>query len=93
MSELKITRRHLPHWSLEGSTYFVTFHAQGTVLTEIEQRIVRDHIIEGDGKFYECHAANILPDHGHLIIKRAPSRHWRTSLATRIIRQNHSRRD
>ncbi len=29
--DLKITRRHLPHWQQEGATYFVTFRLAGSV--------------------------------------------------------------
>ncbi|MBI5464415.1 MAG: transposase [Ignavibacteriales bacterium] len=69
MSELKITRRHLPHWTFEGSIYFVTFRAKRTVFDEMERRMVLDHIKEGDGKFYDCYAAMVMPDHVHLLIQ------------------------
>ena len=70
VAELKITRRHLPHWSLEGSAYFVTFRATwGIVFNEEEQRIVLEHIKEGNETFYHCYAAIVMPDHVHLLIR------------------------
>lgn len=66
---LKISRRHLPHWTLEGSIYFVTFCACKTEFDEYEQRIVLDHIKEGNEKFYDCYAAVVMPDHVHLLLR------------------------
>jgi putative transposase len=68
-NQLKITRRHLPHWTLEGSIYFVTFCLNAETLNTDEQRIVLEHIKEGDGKFYDCYAAVVMPDHVHLLIR------------------------
>ena len=67
--ELKITHRHLPHWTLDGSIYFVTFHLQKATLTVEEQIIVMSHIKEGDGKFYDCFAAVVMPDHVHCLLR------------------------
>lgn len=67
--ELKITWRHLPHWTLDGSIYFVTFCARRTIFDESEQCIVLEHIKEGDGTFYDCYAAMVMPDHVHLLLR------------------------
>jgi putative transposase len=67
--ELKITLRHLPHWTIDGSIYFVTFCAKETILVESEQSIVLEHIKEGDGKFYDCYAVLVMPDHVHLLLQ------------------------
>lgn len=70
MAELKITRRHLPHWTLEGSVYFVTFRAaRGVAFDEKEQGIVLEHIKEGNGTFYHCYAAVVMPDHVHILLQ------------------------
>jgi putative transposase len=71
MSEprLRIRRRNLPHWTLEGSTYFVTFRVAKGHLAENERRIVLDHIISGDGRFYIIGAAVVMPDHVHVLIR------------------------
>ena len=66
---LTITRRHLPHWSLPGSTYYVTFRlAAGELLPE-QRRIVLEHVKAGHGRFYELAAATVMPDHVHLLFK------------------------
>jgi REP element-mobilizing transposase RayT len=36
---------------------------------ENEQRVILDHIKEGDGKFYDCYAAVVMPDHVHLLLQ------------------------
>jgi putative transposase len=71
MSEpsLKITHRRLPHWTLPGSTYYVTFHLRVGELTVVERKIVMDHLKLGDGRFYNLAAATIMPEHVHLIFK------------------------
>lgn len=65
--KLTLTRRHLPHWDLPGSTYFVTFRVYRGWMSESEQQLVLDHIVSGDGKFYRLIAAVVMPDHVHLI--------------------------
>ena len=67
--ELCVTRRRLPHWHREGSTYFVTFRLLAGTLLESERRIVRDHILAGHGRFYTLSAAVVMPDHVHLILR------------------------
>ena len=67
--QLKITRRFLPHWTLSGSIYYVTFRlAEGELLSE-ERQIVLDHVKSGHGSFYDLAAAMVMPDHVHLILK------------------------
>jgi REP element-mobilizing transposase RayT len=63
------TWRHLPHWTLPGSTYFMTFHLNAGDLAEDERRIVMDHVKSGDGRFYDLAAGSVMPDHVHLILK------------------------
>jgi putative transposase len=63
------TRRHLPHWTLPGSTYYVTFHLADGKLTAAERRIVLDHVTSGHGRFYALAAASVMPDHVHVILK------------------------
>jgi putative transposase len=67
--ELRITRRHLPHWTIEGAIYFVTFCSHRSTLDSDEQRIIIEHIREGDGKYYDCFAAMVMPDHVHLLLR------------------------
>ena len=71
MAEEKLirTRRHLPHWELQGSTYFITFRISCGRMSDQEQRLVLDHINSGDDTFYRLIAAVVMPDHVHLIIR------------------------
>ena len=68
-SRLTIKRRRLPHWTLDGSTYFVTFRVAGDFFSSEERQSVLDHIRSGHDKFYDLAAAMIMPDHAHLILK------------------------
>ena len=77
MAELKITRRHLPHWKLDSALYFVTFRTVSKILHDEEKQIAFDHIIHGNGNFYSLISMVIMPDHIHLIIK--PNRDYSLS--------------
>jgi len=70
--ELRITRRHLPHWTLDGSIYFVTARLATRPLSAPERREVLAHVRSGDGRFYRLVAAVIMPDHLHLLLKPSP---------------------
>ena len=63
------TRRHLPHRTLPGSTYYVTFHLEIGELTPDECRIVLDHVKAGHGRFYDLAAVSVMPDHVHVIFR------------------------
>lgn len=69
MPKLKITRRHLPHWQLEGSIYFVTFDCVENVMTLEETAIVLEQIKMGDDRFYDLFAVVVMPDHVHLLLR------------------------
>jgi REP element-mobilizing transposase RayT len=59
------TRRRLPHWRLDGATYFITFRLLDGEFCAEEIAVVRDHVIAGDGKFYDLIAVMVMPDHVH----------------------------
>ena len=69
MPDLRVTRRHLPHWELRGSTYFITFRVMNGVLNRDEVRRVLEHVKSGHDRFYALVAATILPDHVHLLLE------------------------
>jgi hypothetical protein len=59
----------LPYWTLEGSTYFVTFRLADPGFLSAEQRgQVLRHIRAGDGPFYDLVALVVMPDHVHLVL-------------------------
>jgi putative transposase len=74
-------KRKLPHWELEGSTYFITFrvaknvgqafqpaHFQLTPDIIHPASIVEETLLFGYGERYLLHAYVIMPDHVHLLI-------------------------
>jgi putative transposase len=67
--KLSKTRRHLPHWALSGSVYYITFHLATGGLTVAERRIVMEHVKSGHGRFYDLAAATVMPNHVHMILK------------------------
>ena len=66
---LQITKRHLPHWTVEGATYFVTFRFRQGVMDKSERLIVLQHIKNGDDRFYDLAAAVVMPDHVHVVFR------------------------
>jgi len=70
--KLNKSRRRLPHWELNGATYFVTFRLLEGVLNDAECQLVLDHMIEGDGVFYSLPIAVVMPDHVHMLIRPKP---------------------
>lgn len=68
ISDLHITRRHLPHWTTREATYFVTFRTKIGELTIKEQGIALDHIKKGQGLYYALIAAIVMPDHIYLLL-------------------------
>jgi len=74
MSEKPISRkrRSLPHWTLEGTVYFITFRLAHGTLDHHERSVVLDHLRSGNLKFYNLAGAVIMPDHVHLLLKPIP---------------------
>src|SRR5216683_1208881 len=68
----KIRRRNLPHWTLDGSTYFVTFRLKIGTLSLEERQLVIAHLLSGHEKFYQLAAAVVMPDHVHLLLCPLP---------------------
>ena len=72
MDSLKITYRHLPHWTLDDSTYFVTFCTMNGILSVDEVILTLNHVKIGNDKYYNLFCAIVMPDHSHIIIKPFP---------------------
>ena len=66
--ELEIKRRNLPHWSMDGAWYFITFRVLFGKLSEREVCIVVEHIKRGHSKYYRLIAVSVMPDHVHVIL-------------------------
>ncbi len=69
----KIHRRNLPHWELEGSTYFITIRVNPTLGTPFHDpnlaKLIISNLFLDDKKKYLLQAYVVMPDHLHLIIK------------------------
>ena len=65
---LTIHQRHLPHWQLGGSTYFVTFRVETGTLSEKERDQVLDACFHFDGDRATIRLVTVMPDHVHMIL-------------------------
>ncbi len=65
---LKIATRHLPHWELEGSFYYITFRVKQGTLHDTEASVLRKRLLEGHGKHCQLIAFVIMPNHVHLVL-------------------------
>ncbi len=67
--KLTITRRNLPHWEMDGRSYFITYRcAAGATLPPAARTIVMDNWKFWDKKRYLLHAVIVMNDHVHALI-------------------------
>ncbi len=66
--EVTKKRRTLPHWYLDGSTYFVTFRLKSGMLSDHERQLVLDAIKHFHGLRYWITVAVIMTDHVHFLV-------------------------
>ncbi|MDA2913072.1 transposase [Acidobacteriia bacterium AH_259_A11_L15] len=71
-SQLRITRRNLPHWQLGGATYFVTFGVKKGTLTEQERSLVLAACRHWHLRKWKLHAVVVMPSHVHLLAQPLP---------------------
>lgn len=70
---LKITRRRLPHWAIDGATYFVTFNTwEKLELNERARKIVLDACLFFNHQRYSTFALVVMPDHVHWLLQPLP---------------------
>ena len=76
MAELTIKRRMLPHWTLTGATYFVTFVTwDRMVLTPPARQTVLDACLFFADQRYRLFVVVVMPDHVHLLLQPLPKPH------------------
>jgi len=78
-SDLRVTRRNLPHWQSGGSTYFVTFRTRELELVDDLRVLVLNACRYFDGHRFTLWAGVVMPDHVHLLLRpdeRAPGEWW-----------------
>ncbi|RMH25768.1 MAG: hypothetical protein D6693_08315, partial [Planctomycetota bacterium] len=68
---LRISRRRLPHWRMDGATYFVTWRLRSSQreLSESERSLVVDALRHFDGERYDLIGYVVMNDHVHLVVR------------------------
>jgi len=71
-------RRKLPHWELDGSTYFVTFRVRKALGQTLQNHTLASVVEEAlwfwHGERYYLDAYVIMPDHVHLLLTPVAAR-------------------
>jgi putative transposase len=70
MRGLRIYRRRLPHWRLDGATYFVTWrlHRGEAPLSPAERSLLLGVLRRFDGVRCQLHALVVMDDHVHVVV-------------------------
>ncbi len=72
-SKFTTSQRRLPHWELEGSTYFITFNTwEKLELTPEARQVVFDSCLFFNNKRYQIFVLVVMVDHVHILIKPLP---------------------
>jgi len=71
MGDIERYRRHLPHWRMDGATYFVSWHLhRGQVeLAPAERDLVLRSLVYYNDKHFLLFAAVVLDDHVHMLLQ------------------------
>ncbi len=68
--KFKISQRNLPHWELDGATYFITFNTwQKLELSQEARQIVLNSCLFFNNKRYEILVLVVMADHVHMLIQ------------------------
>lgn len=95
--DLHIYRRNLPHWRLEGASYFVTWrlYPGRPVLDPEERAEVMQAFQHFDGKRYELSAYVVMDDHVHAVVQPLDGHDlmqivhsWKSFTANRLQREH-----
>ncbi len=88
ISEVYFRRRRLPHWELEGSTYFLTFRVLGPLGVVLADdgpaSIVEEALWFGHCERYLLHGYVVMPDHVHSLMTPFPG--WTLSVVLQGIK-------
>ena len=72
-TSLRITRRRLPHWEMDGAVYFITFNTwERLELNEAARKTVLDSCQFFDNQRYVTFAIVVMPDHVHWLVQPLP---------------------
>ena len=62
-------RRHLPHYQKSDRTLLITFcKATQSPFSPAARDLILQHCLHDQNKYYELHAAVVMPDHVHLLL-------------------------
>lgn len=77
MTDLTIKQRHLPHFNLDGGTYFITWRLfrEQKSLTDAVKDIIVSALRFFDGSRYELLALVVMDDHVHVLLR--PIGEWK----------------
>lgn len=71
-SDLRRTRRNLPHWEQAGATHFITFRLREGELTPVERQIMLDACLFWRQRRCIVEAVVVMPDHVHVLARPLP---------------------
>lgn len=67
---LRIRRRQLPHWQMDGAVYSITFNSwEKLELTTAARQVVLDACLFFHLQRYELFSVVVMPDHVHLLMQ------------------------
>jgi putative transposase len=70
---LRITRRRLPHWEIDGAIYFATFNTwEKLELNESARKTVLESCLFFNGQRYNTFAVVVMSDHVHWLLQPLP---------------------
>jgi REP element-mobilizing transposase RayT len=93
LDEQEIKRRRLPHWSLAGSTYFITWRLRERTadLAPAERDLVVESLLHFHKQRYRLLAYVVMNDHVHVVVRPLPEfdmskllHTWKSFTANRI---------
>ncbi len=94
--EIKITLRNLPHWELNGATYFITFNTwERLELVPEAREAVFNSCLHFNNQRYKIFALVVMLDHVHMLFKPLPKSEkefWSLSSIMHSIKSYSSRR-
>lgn len=69
-ADWRIYRRNLPHWRMNGATYFVTWRLRASQpdLTSAERTLVLRSLMHFHGVRYDLLAFVVMNDHVHVVV-------------------------
>lgn len=95
--QVRVYRRHLPHWRAEGATYFVTWrlHRSQPHLEPAERDLVVSVLRHFEDERYSLEAYVIMNDHVHVVVTPRPGieleevlHSWKSFSAKRLQREH-----